>query len=210
MLVDDHEIVRHGVRAFLEAQPDLEVVGEANSGTEALRVVTELVPDVLLLDLLMPGMSGVEVTTHVKRISPHTAVVVLTSYHEDEYIFPVLRAGALSYVLKDIRPDGLIDAARKAARGEATLHGEVAARLVQEFRAMRTPVPQPFTELSERELDVLRLIARGGSNAAIAQDLVISEQTVKRHVSNVLSKLQMTDRTQAAVFAWQQGLVSRD
>ena len=209
LITDDHALVRQGIRAFLELQPDLIVLGEADSGEAAVRMAAELVPDVALMDLVMPGIGGVEATRQLKQVSPHTQVIVLTSYHEDEYIFPALRAGALSYVLKDVGPDELADTVRKAARGESVLHPRVASRVVQELRGTRKDTPNLFTDLSDRELEVLRLIADGLSNAEIANKLVISEKTVKGHVSNILSKLHMLDRTQAAVFAWQQGLVAR-
>ena len=209
LITDDHALVRQGIRAFLELQPDLTVIGEADSGEAAVRMAAELVPDVVLMDLVMPGLTGVEATRQVKQVSPHSQIIVLTSYHEDEYIFPALRAGALSYVLKDIGPEELAETVRKAARGESVLHPRVASRVVQELRGTRRDVPNLFTELSDRELEVLRLIADGLSNAEIANKLVISEKTVKGHVSNILSKLHMMDRTQAAVFAWQQGLVAR-
>ncbi len=213
MVVDDHSVVRQGVRAFLETCPDIAVVAEAASGEEAVRLAARHAPDVALMDLVMPGMDGIEATRAVKRISPRTQIIVLTSYHEDEHIFPAIRAGAISYLLKDIAPESLADAIRKAARGEAMLHPRVAARLIQELHAAREPspsptAPAPFAELTERELEVLRLIAQGMSNAAIAGQLVISERTVKSHVSNILSKLHLSDRTQAAVFAWQKGLMS--
>jgi two-component system, NarL family, response regulator LiaR len=209
MITDDHALVRQGIRAFLELQPDLNVIGEAGSGEEAVRMAAELVPDVVLMDLVMPGIGGVEATRQVKQVSPHSQIIVLTSYHEDEYIFPALRAGALSYVLKDVGPDELADTVRKAARGESVLHPRVASRVVEELRGTRRDMPNLFTDLSDRELDVLRLIADGLSNAEIANKLIISEKTVKGHVSNILGKLHMMDRTQAAVYAWQQGLVAR-
>jgi len=209
LITDDHALVRQGIRAFLELQPDLIVVGEADSGEAAARMAAELAPDVVLMDLVMPGIGGVEATRRVKQVSPHSQVIVLTSYHEDEFIFPALRAGALSYVLKDVGPDELADTVRKAARGESVLHPRVAARVVQELRGTRRDAPNLFTDLSDRELEVLRLIADGRSNAEIAELLVISEKTVKGHVSNILGKLHMMDRTQAAVYAWQQGLVAR-
>ncbi len=210
IIADDHALVRQGVRTFLDVQPDLAVIGEANSGETAVRMAAELIPDVLLMDLVMPGIGGVEATRQVKQVSPHTQVIVLTSYHEDEYIFPALRAGALSYVLKDVSPDELAETVRKAAAGESVLHPRVASRVVQEIRGAKRDTPNLFIELSDRELEVLRLIADGLSNAAIADKLVISEKTVKGHVSNILSKLHMFDRTQAAVFAWQQGLMRKE
>lgn len=209
LITDDHALVRQGIRTFLELQPDLTVIGEADAGEVAVRMAAELVPDVVLMDLVMPGITGVEATQQVKQVSPHSQIIVLTSYHEDEYIFPALRAGALSYVLKDISPEELAETVRKAARGESVLHSRIASRVVQEFRGTKRDIPNLFAELSDRELEVLRLIADGLSNAEIANKLVISEKTVKGHVSNILSKLHMMDRTQAAVFAWQQGLVAR-
>lgn len=209
LLADDHALVRQGIRTFLELQPDLTVIGEADSGEVVVRMAKELAPDVVLMDLVMPGIGGVEATRQVKQVSPHSQIIVLTSYHEDEYIFPALRAGALSYVLKDVGPDELADIVRRAARGESALHPRVASRVVQELRGARRDTPNLFTDLSDRELEVLRLIADGLSNAEIAQKLVISEKTVKGHVSNILSKLHMIDRTQAAVYAWQQGLMTR-
>ncbi len=209
LLVDDHAIVRSGVRAYLDSQPDLQVVGEAGSGAEAVRLAEELVPDVVLMDLIMPEMDGVEATWRVRRVSPRSQVVVLTSFHEDEQLFPAIKAGALSYLLKDIAPEALADAIRSAALGEAVLHPRVAARLIQEMRGERTGSQNLYTELSEREMEVLRLIAEGLSNADIAARLVLSEKTIKGHVSNILSKLHLTDRTQAAVLAWREGIIKR-
>lgn len=209
LIVDDHTIVRQGVRTLLDIHPDLQVVGEAESAEAALHLVEKLVPDVVLLDLVLPGMNGVEATRQMKRISPRTQIVVLTSYAEDEHIFPALRAGALSYLLKDIRPRELAESIRKAARGESVLHSRIAARMIQEVREARRKVPPAFADLTPRELDVLQLLADGQTNAAIAEQLVLSEKTVKGYVSNILSKLQLEDRTQAAVFAWQQGFVER-
>ncbi len=209
LITDDHSIVRQGIRVFLELQPDFTVLGEADSGEAAVRMAAELVPDVVLMDLVMPGMGGVEATRQLKQASPHSQVIVLTSYHEDEFIFPALRAGAISYVLKDVSPDELAETVRKAARGESVLHPRVASRVVQELRGAKRDTPNLFQELSDRELEVLRLIADGRSNAEIAEKLFISEKTVKGHVSNILSKLHTLDRTQAAVLAWQQGLMQR-
>jgi NarL family two-component system response regulator LiaR len=209
LLVDDHEIVRRGVRAFLDAQDDLEVVAEAESGEVAVGALANVVPDVAVVDLLMPGIGGVEAIRQLKRLSPSTQVVALTSYDEDEHIFPALRAGALSYVLKDVPAAELADAVRRAARGESVLHPRVAARVVQGLRGEHRDEPNVFLELTERELEVLRLIAAGLANATIAERLFISEKTVKGHVSNILGKLHILDRTQAAVVAWEQGLVRR-
>jgi NarL family two-component system response regulator LiaR len=207
LIIDDHQLVRWGVRTFLATQPDITVVGEAQSGDEALRLVAELMPDVALMDLVMPGMDGVETTRRLKAISPRTQVIVLTSYHEDEHIFPAILAGALSYILKDVGTDELAGAVRKAARGEAVMHPQVAARIVQELQGGRQPSHAPLANLSEREFEVLRLIAAGNSNSEIAEQLVISVNTVKSHVSNILTKLHLADRTQAAIFAWREGVV---
>jgi NarL family two-component system response regulator LiaR len=210
LLVDDHALIREGVRTFLETQPDINVVAEAESGMEAVRLADEHAPDVALVDLMMPGMDGVEATRRLAAKSPRTSVIVLTSYHDDEHIFPAIRAGALSYLLKQVGRVELADAIRKAAAGEAVLHPRVAARVMRELRGAGGEAPNVFRELSDRELEVLRLIADGLSNAEIARDLFVSEQTVKSHVSNILSKLHLADRTQAAVYAWRQGAVRRD
>jgi NarL family two-component system response regulator LiaR len=210
LLVDDHSIVREGAREFLKAQPDISVAGEADSGEEAVRLAQVLVPDVTLMDLILPGISGIAATQQIKQVSPRTQVIVLTSYYEDEHVFPALRAGALSYTLKDVRPKELAEIIRKAARGESVLHPRVAARLIAEVRQTKRTTPTAFADLTERELEVLRLIAEGASNATIAEQLVLSEKTVKGHVSNILSKLHREDRTQAAVMAWQEGLMERD
>lgn len=210
MIVDDHEMVRHGARGYLDVQPDITVVAESESGVEAVRLAREYVPDVVLMDLVMPGMDGVEATRQVKDISPRTQIIILTSYHEDEHIFPALQAGAVSYLLKDVRAVELVEAIRKASRGEATLHPRVASRLIKQFSNEEPDRSTLFTQLTDREGEVLTLIARGFTNQKIADELVISIGTVKGHVSNILSKLHLADRTQAAVYAWQQGIVKRE
>jgi NarL family two-component system response regulator LiaR len=207
LIVDDHAVVRQGVRAFLESQPDICVVGEAGFGEEAIRLCMEHAPDIVLMDLIMPGMDGVETTREVKRVSPRSNIIVLTSYHENEHILPAMRAGATSYILKDVSPEELVEAVRRASRGEATLHPSVAAKVVQGLRDMDTSGSKTDSDLTPRELEVLSLIAEGLANAEIAEKLFISEKTVKSHVSNILSKLQLADRTQAAVYAWREGLM---
>ena len=210
LLVDDHAVVRLGLRSYFSTTPDIEVIGEAANGAEAIARAQELSPDVVLMDLLMPGMDGVEATRQIKAIKPNMQIIVLTSYHEDENIFPAIRAGALSYLLKDIDPDDLSDAIRRAAKGEAVLNPHVAARLMQEVRGgRRAEVYNPLNELTDREMEVLQEIASGKSNADIALTLFISEKTVKTHITNILSKLHLSDRTQAAVLAWQKGVVKR-
>ena len=210
LIVDDHTVVRQGVRTLLDMHPDIQVIGEAESAEEALLLVEELVPDVVLLDLLLPGMNGVEATRQIKRISPRSQIVVLTSYAEDEHLFPALRAGALSYLLKDIRPRELAESIRKAARGESVLHSRVAASMIAEVRRTPRKVPPAFADLTSRELEVLQLLADGQTNAGIAEQLVLSEKTVRGYVSNILSKLHLADRTQVAVLAWKSGLKERD
>lgn len=211
LLVDDHKIVRQGVRAYLQTLTDICVIGEADSGTSALTLVESLNPDVVLMDLEMPGdLDGIAATKQIRKIRPATQVIVVTSHHQDEYIFPAVRAGAISYLLKDIEPDELAAAIRKAANGEATLDSRVASRIIKELQGIRSNTVNPFTELSEREFDVLRLIAAGKSNMEIAETLVIGESTVKTHIGNILRKLHLDDRTQAAVYAWKEGIVRRD
>ena len=175
ILVDDHAMVRRGVRAYLETHADIHIAGEAASGAEAVKLCAELVPDVVLLDLVMPGMDGVEATRQIKQVSPRTHVVILTSYHEDSHVLPAIKAGALSYLLKDLSSEDLLAAIRKAAQGEAVLHPRIARQLMQ---SLQTPKPEappnPFADLSQRELEVLQLIAQGLSNAAIGEKLFIS------------------------------------
>lgn len=195
IIVDDHAVVRQGVRALLETQTDIQIAGEAASGEEAVALCVEHAPDVVVMDLLMPGMSGVEAARRIKEISPRTQVVVLTSYHDDEHILPAIRAGALSYLLKDISPGELLEAVRRAAQGEVTLHPRVAAQMMSLMSGRRPAEPNPVADLSARELEVLHLIADGSSNHVIAEALFISEKTVKSHVSNILSKLHLADRT---------------
>jgi NarL family two-component system response regulator LiaR len=215
ILVDDHAVVREGLRAYLSTEPEIEVIGEASNGREAVKLAADVVPDVALVDLVMPdpaggaaALDGIAAIRELKKVSPYTQVIVLTSYAEDEKIFPAVRAGALSYLLKDVSAEDLAKAIRAAARGEATLHPQVAARLMSEVGGEKR---EPGVDaLTERELEVLALIARGMSNREIAQTLVIAEKTVKSHVSNVLSKLHLADRTQAAVYALRQRIVPLD
>jgi len=210
MIVDDHEMVRRGAASYLEAQSDISVVAQAGSGEEAVRLAQEFIPDVVLMDLVMTGMDGVEATRRIKNVSPRTQIVILTSFHQDEFIFPALQAGAISYLLKDLKASELVESIRRAARGEATLHPKIAARVIKTFRSLEPEAATPFTVLTEREMEVLKLIAKGYPNDRIAEQLVISVGTVKGHVSNILSKLHLVDRTQAAAYAWQQGIVRRE
>lgn len=210
LLVDDHKIVREGVRAFLQTLEDIQVIGEAESGMAAVQAAQQLAPSVVLMDLEMPGeLDGIAATKQIRKLCPQAQVIVVTSHHQDEYIIPAVRAGAISYLLKDVEPDELADAIRKASRGEAVLDSRVASRIVQELQGIRKDEVNPFMELSEREFEVLRLIATGKSNTEIAETLVVSENTIKTHISNLLKKLHVSDRTQAAVYAWQEGIVRR-
>lgn len=209
LIVDDHAVVRHGIRALLEAEGDFAIVGEVSSGGEAVLLAAKHPPDVVLMDLVMPEMDGVEATRLLKQHCPDTQVVVLTSYEEDERILPAIRAGALSYLLKGVGLSELAQAVRKAARGEAVLHPHIAAHLAHKIQGTPSkPVGSCNEALSEREREVLLLIAQGLSNAQIAGRLVISERTVKSHVNNILSKLHVVDRTQAAIYAWREGMIS--
>ena len=210
LLVDDHEVVRNGIRAYLETVKEFQVIGEAASGEEAIKLVSEHIPDIVLLDLIMPGMDGIETTRQIKKISPRTQIVVLTSFHDDDHIFPALKAGAISYILKDMKMEKLVEALHRAINGEITLHPLVATRVLQNLRGEHGEEQSFYADLTERELEVLRLIARGMTNSQIAEQLVITENTVKGHVSNILSKLHLADRTQVAVYAWQRGIVKRE
>jgi DNA-binding NarL/FixJ family response regulator len=168
-----------------------------------------LVPDVVLMDLIMPDMDGIKTTREIKRISPRSQVVVLTSFHEDIHIFPALKAGAISYILKDVKMEDLAEALQRAARREVTFHPLVADRVLRSIRGEDPMEDLQYVELTDREMEILRLIANAQSNSQIAEKLFISENTVKGYVSNILSKLHLVDRTQAAVYAWQKGLVHR-
>lgn len=208
MVVDDHAMVRQGIRNYLELEPDFLVVDEAHNGESALLGTKRYHPNVMLLDLLMPGMGGVEVTEQVRKISPATRIIILTSHHEDTYVLPALRAGAQSYIGKDINLSSLKAAIYDTFHGEMVLGPQAVNRVVNAIHHKKLATVDPFAELSEREIEVLRLIAHGNSNAMIAEILIISEKTVKSHVSNILSKLQKEDRTQLAAMAWQEGLLS--
>ncbi len=208
VMVDDHELVRTGIEKFLDMQSDIKLVGSAASGEQAIELVAETVPDMVLMDLnLGQGMNGIEATRAIKRISPNTDVLVLTSYHSDEFIFPAIKAGARSYLLKDIAPIELANAIRKTALGHAVLSPIVAKRIVAELNPISKQSTPKHSQLSGRELQVIKAIADGKNNQEIAQDLSITIKTVRSHVSNILSKLHLRDRTQAAIHAWQQGLV---
>ena len=205
LLVDDHTVVRRGLRLAFDLEDDLDVVGEAANGQEALARVAELQPDVVVMDLLMPVMNGVDATRAIRRDFPEVEVVALTSVLEDRLVIDVVEAGASGYMLKETRPDELFEAVRAAARGEVRLDPRAQQRLVREVRA-----PEVKEALTDRELEVLKLVAMGASNKSVAQQLGISEATVKSHVSNMLSKLGLKSRTQAALHAIREGWVVRE
>lgn len=205
LIVDDHAVVREGLRAFLALQEGIEVAGEAADGEEALEAAARLQPDVILMDLVMPRLDGVAAMRALRERLPRTRVIVLTSFLDDDKLLPALRAGAAGYLLKNADPQELVRAVRAAHAGEALLDPVVAARLVETLAA--DGVEEPLDRLTPREREVLVLIAHGFANKRIAQELALSEKTVKAHVSHVLAKLGVSDRTQAAVFAVRAGLV---
>jgi two-component system, NarL family, response regulator LiaR len=208
LIVDDHAVVRRGLRAFLEVQTDIEVVGEANDGVAAVRLADSLRPDVLLMDVVMPGVDGIEAIRRIRVEGVPVKIIVLTSFADDQKVFAAVQAGADGYLLKDVRPDELSEAIRTVMRDEALLNPRVAATLMQEF-AHRATTPARDA-LTQREMEVLRLLARGRSNKEIALELGVAEKTVKTHVSSILSKLQLADRTQAALYAVRERLVEID
>jgi NarL family two-component system response regulator LiaR len=208
LIVDDHTVVRQGLRFLLQQQPDIEVIGDAADGSEAIEVVRDQVPAVVLLDLLMPKTDGLTALRAIKQISPATQVVILTSHHGEAQLFDAIKAGAVSYVLKTAGVDAVVESVRAASRGESMLDPSVAAKVLEEMR--RPHARDAVDQLSKREMDVLTALARGRSNKEIARDLSIGEETVKTHVSNVLSKLHLADRTQAAIYGLQQRLVPLD
>jgi DNA-binding NarL/FixJ family response regulator len=208
LIVDDQALFREGLRTLLSVQAGLEVVGEAGNGEEALRQADALKPDVILMDLQMPVMDGAVATRRLKARQPEAKVIVLTTFDDDENVFEGLRAGAVGYLLKDTPSAKLVEAIRLAARGESFLEPSVAAKVVSEFaRLSPRPLDALAEPLSQREIEVLRLVARGASNKEIAAELVIAEGTVKNHLTNILAKLEAADRTEAAMKARELGLI---
>lgn len=209
LLVDDHPVVREGLTAMLETQPDMEVVGEAGDGQEAVRLAKQLHPDVILMDLQMPKMGGVEAIQQIRKESERAEVIILTTYDSDEHIFSGIEAGARGYLLKGASRDDLFKAIRAASRGESLLEPAVASKLVDRYTQLSRKGAADDT-LSERELEVLKLMARGYRNKEIARELVITEKTAKAHVSNILSKLSVTDRTEAVTIALKRRIIKLD
>ena len=206
LVVDDHPVVRQGLRAFLESRPGIVVVGEAGDGATAVREAERLRPDVVLMDLVMPGLDGPAAIRAIRRGAPSARILVLTSFASDDQVVPAVQAGAAGYLLKDVEPAELETAIRTLHQGEGVLHPRVAGRVMAELAHGRTPLEA----LTPRELEVLRLLAQGLSNRQLASELVVSEKTVKTHVSSILAKLHLADRTQAALFAVRAGLGDPD
>ncbi len=210
LIVDDHQIVRQGLRNFLELNEDISVVGEAGDGISAQTAAGELNPDVILMDLVMPRMDGITATAGIKQAHPSIKIIALTSFTEDDKVIPAIQAGASSYLLEDVTPDELVEAIRAAAKGEARLHPDVTRKLMDQVSRPAPPKSEGLpAEITSREMDVIRLVAMGRSNKEIAAELVISEKTVKTHMSNILSKLGLDDRTQLAIYAIKYNLVDQ-
>jgi NarL family two-component system response regulator LiaR len=207
LVVDDHALVRRGIRALLAEVECIQVIGEAGNGQDAIALVEELNPDVILMDLVMPGMDGIEAIRHITDLRQSARILVLTSFASDDKVFPAIKAGALGYLLKDSEPADLLQAIRQVHRGEPSLHPLIAGKVLQEMQrpSLHPPTPDPLTD---RELQVLRLVARGWGNAEIAEKLVVTEATVRSHVSNILSKLHLANRVQATLYALQEGLTT--
>lgn len=211
LIVDDHRLLREGVRTYLELHDDIEVVGEAEEGARAVELVKSLHPDIVLMDLVMPGLDGVAATRKIVELGTGAKVIVLTSFAGDDQVFPAIQAGATSYLLKDVSPEEMVASIRATHRGEPRLHPDVARKLMAAMRD--TPVDadakglEEMDELTAREREVVRLVAQGRSNRDIAAEFVISEKTVKAHVSHALAKLGLNDRTQLAIYAIKHGLV---
>ncbi len=209
LVVDDHAIIRKGMRAVLDLVPDVELVGEAENGKQAIKMDRDLHPDVILMDLMMPEMDGIACIGEIKSQTPEARILVLTNFAGEELIFPAIKAGAMGYHLKDSSPETLVEAIRQVFRGEPSLHPLIAKKVLEEFHA---PSEQQLSTdpLTQRELEVLRLVARGFDNRDIAEQLVVSEATVRTHVSNILGKLHLASRTQAALYALREGLATLD
>jgi NarL family two-component system response regulator LiaR len=205
LVADDHAIVRKGICALLATEPTIEVVGEAQDGREAMSKASKIQPDVILMDLVMPGMDGLEATRRIRACCPETRILVLTSFAGDDQVFPAIKAGALGYLLKDSAPEDLVQAIQQVYQGESSLHPSVARKLLRQFSQPAEQIPESLTE---REVEVLRLVAQGQSNRQIADRLSISEATVRTHVSNILAKLNLCSRTQAALYALREGLAT--
>lgn len=209
LIADDHPIVRRGLSSLLEIKSGMELVGEAVDGIEAVEMAVSLKPDVILMDMVMPRKSGLEAIYDIKQENPDARILVITSFAEDDKVFPAIKAGALGYLLKDSGPEALLQAIRDVYQGKSSLHPTIARKLIRELN-QPSNLPPTDEPLTSRELEVLRYVARGLSNQEISDKLVISEGTVRIHVSNILSKLHLANRTQAALYALQEGLANLD
>lgn len=205
LMADDHPVVRRGLRTLISSEPGMELVDEAADGVEAVEKVKTHQPDVILLDLMMPRMGGLEAIAEIKKINPDARILILTSFAEDDKVFPAIKAGALGYLLKDSSPDELLEAIRDVYRGESSLHPTIARKLINELN-QPSDLPPTTDPLTEREVGILKLVAQGLTNHEIAQRLVLSEWTVRTHVRNILDKLHLANRTQAALYALREGL----
>lgn len=204
LLVDDHAIVREGLRTFISTEPGMEVVGEAANGLEAIKKACDLQPDVILMDMAMPQMGGLEAILKIKEVCPEAKILVLTSFSDDDTVFPAIKAGALGYLLKNASPERLLNAIRDVYQGKSAISADIANKLIQEMQR-QSNLPLTKDPLTERELDVIKLVAQGMTNFEIAETLVITEGTVRTHVSSILSKLHLANRTQAALYALREG-----
>ena len=205
LIADDHPVVRRGLRTLFTSEPGIEPVGEAADGVEAVAMARSLQPDVILLDMVMPHKNGLEAINEIKQDNPEARILVLTSFAEDEKVFPAIKAGALGYLLKDSSPEELLDAIRNVYHGQSSLHPTIARKLINELKRPSDLLPTQTT-LTDREVDVLKLVAQGLTNHEIADKLVLSEWTVRTHVRNILDKLHLANRTQAALYALKEGL----
>lgn len=205
LIADDHAVVREGLRTLIGTEPGMEVVGEAEDGFEAVQQACTLRPDVILLDMVMPHMGGLDAINEIKRKRPEAHILVLTSFADDEKVFPAIKAGALGYLLKNVAPERLLNAIRDVHQGKPSMSSDIAKKLMHEIQR-DSELPLTEEPLTEREMDVLRLVAKGLSNEEIAEALVLSQGTVRTHVSNILSKLHLANRTQAALYALREGI----
>ncbi|MGG4492190.1 response regulator [Metabacillus idriensis] len=206
LIADDHKVVRRGLHFFLSTQKDIEIVGEAENGAEAVNMVRTLMPDVILMDLSMPIMNGVDATKEIRTFNEQIKIIILTSYADQDHVIPAIQAGASGYQLKDVEPDELVHTVREVLKGESKLHPKVTSHVMSHLMQRNQKDEKLLTPLTNRENDVLKEIAKGKSNKEIAASLYITEKTVKTHVSNILSKLSLADRTQAALYAVRNGL----